>query len=132
MTIKIAVSSGVYDAFICTDGEVYCDPHSKTAQKNTEEENVLCEKLRLVLREGNVFGIPVQEFLHPETKIAPKETLQYKDRTMVLYALETAWGTRKYTIKREDGEIPKWREFRQENSHVLKLWERYKRGVKNK
>ena len=131
MTIKIAISSGVYDAFICTDGGV-CDPGSKLAQKVEEEENVLCEKLRFMLHEGTVFGIPVQEFLHPETKIAPKETLQYKDRTMILYALETPWGTKKYTIKREDGEIPKWREFRQDNNHILKMWERYKRGVKDK
>ena len=85
-----------------------------------------------MLRKGNVFGIPVQEFLHPETEIVPKETLRYKDRTMILYALETAWGTRKYIIKK-DGEVPKWKEFHQDNDHILKMWELYKKkGVENK
>jgi hypothetical protein len=125
MTIEIAISSGVYDAFICVDG-VYCDPGSKLAQKAEKGENELCEKLRLVLHKGNVFGIPVQEFLHPETEILPKETLTYKDRTMILYALETPWGTRKYTIKK-DGEVPKFKEFRQDNDHILRMWELYKK-----
>lgn len=61
--VIVDMSSGRYEAFIDVEGFGVCHPRSKAAEAAPEYQHILAESLQRVLQEGEINGIPVQEFL---------------------------------------------------------------------
>ena len=110
-------SAGKYDAFIYVDGFGHSKPGSQVAEVAPKWQADLCKMLQVILNEGFIYGIPIQEFLNSE--IRPIETLFGK----TLYELKTPNGYKKYAISHE---FPEYRDFRMPDEDVLKIWEKYR------
>jgi hypothetical protein len=112
----IDFSAGKYDAFLYVDGFGHSKPGSPAAEVAPKWQVDLCKALQVILNEGLIYGIPIQEFLNSE--IRPIETLMGK----TLYELRTPNGYKKYAISHG---YPEYRDFRMPNEDVLKIWEKY-------
>ncbi len=115
--VVVDFSSGKYDVFIYVEDFGHCKPGSQAAEVAPKWQADLCKMLQLVLNEGFIYGIPIQEFLNGE--IRPIETLFSK----TLYELKTPNGYKKYAISHE---FPEYRDFRMPDEDVLKIWEKYR------
>lgn len=114
--VAVDFSAGKYDAFIYVDGFGHSKPGSQAAEVAPKWQVDLCKMLQVILNEGLIYGIPIQEFLNSE--IQPIENLLSK----TLYELKTPNGYKRYAISHE---FPEYRDFRMPDEGVLKIWEKY-------